>query len=248
MQKNSDTYVCDTLFDVSHLMLEHFIKLSQDSVFKRGSFHVAFSGGNTPQLFYSLLASKPYIDMIPWEHIYIYQTDERFVPFSHPDNNFMMLSSILIDKVPSLNKRAFCMQTENIGTHESAARYADLLKNMLPKNEDGFPRFDYVLLGVGTDGHIASLFSDAEHLESCDKLVVDLHVKRLQSWRISLSLSLLNKTQNLIIIASGKHKAHIVEAVLSSNGAMVYQIQKLNPNGKLIWYLDKDTAPSIIHL
>lgn len=242
MYKNDYVYVCDTLLDISHVVAEHFVKLAQDSVLKSGGFYIALSGGNTPRLFYSLLASKPYVDRVPWDKVYVYQTDERFVPFAHDDNNFAMLKNTLIDDVSLINSNVFRMQTENIEPYKSAEIYEKILKDTLPKSKNGMPTFDYVLLGVGSDGHIASLFPDSEVFGVPDKLVIDVYVKSLQAWRISLSFLLLNQTKTTIILVSGKSKAHVVKAGLNINNFNSYPVQNLKLKNKIKWYLDKDAA------
>lgn len=231
-------FVRKNLEELSHLLVLHFIEQAELCMKANGSFHVAFSGGSTPQLFYSLLAQEPYVSQIPWENIHFYQTDERFVPELHVDNNFNMISVRLFQHVPLNVKHLHRIQTEKITPLESAEQYEIALYSNLPQNNEGIPQFDFILLGVGVDGHIASLFPGTEALQLLDQLVISSYVEVLDSWRVSLSFLSLNSAKKIFVLVSGKNKAHIVAASHETRKKKIYPIQMLRPIEKLEWFFD----------
>ena len=193
----SQIEIQNTLPGLSHALASHFVQLANLNVAEKGSFHVAFSGGKTPQLFYALLATDDYRAQIPWENIYFYQTDERFVPYSHVDNNFREMHEKLF-RYLAINPQQFLkIPTEGICHSVAALQYEQILNDYLPRDDTGRAWFDFILLGVGTDGHIASLFPETRALTALTK-VVDIFVPSLGSWRISLTLPALNLSKILL--------------------------------------------------
>ncbi len=239
-------YVKKNLEQLSHMLAQQFVNQAKFNISNSGSFHVALSGGNTPQLFYSLLANKPYVDQIDWQFVHIYQTDERFVPESHIDNNFNMISSRFLSHVSLNVANIHRIKTEDITPHESAILYENKLNSNLPKNEKGLPQFDFVLLGVGVDGHIASLFPDDKESLNSNNIVVNIDVKHLQSRRISLTLQAINSAILVAVLVAGESKAHVVKSVFSNLGEFEYPIQLLKPSRDISWYIDYASAGSHI--
>lgn len=235
---NSTIYSCQTREKLSHFMAQRFVVLAKQCVKKRGSFHVAFSGGRSPQLFYVLLSQPPYCEKVPWRHVYIYQTDERFVSAYHVDNNFSMISRLLIKNLDLPPSQVFRIKTDGLIPQVAADDYERQLIAQLPKDQEMHPTFDFVLLGVGVDGHIASLFPDSNLLNVSDKLVMSSFVKSLQAWRISLTLKALRYSRTTAIVVFDKNKAKVVNTVFDPKAPVVYPVQMLKPIGRLEWYLD----------
>lgn len=232
--------VRDSYEELMHHMVNNFVCLAQKNIHEDGSFHVAFSGGRTPRFFYSLLSTERYVSRVSWNKVYIYQTDERFVPSSHLDNNYKMIFDELICKIPVNMDNVFRMKTDDILPSESSASYADKLLNVVPL-KNGIPQMDLILLGVGEDGHVASLFPPlgARELQN-DNLVIDVFVKDLQSSRISLTMPVINNAKNIFVVAVGKGKSHVINYIQAPGAPHIYPIQMLNPTGVLEWYLDSD--------
>lgn len=230
--------IAPTLPILSHQIAEQFVQLTNACVEKKHACHVAFSGGRTPQLFYALLATEPYKSQIPWQKIYFYQTDERYVPHTHRENNFAMFEKQLFCHLSLPTRHYLRIQTERTSPVEAAEHYAGVLQTMLPKNDLGYPQFDFMLLGVGTDGHIASLFPNTQTLFVTDKLVVSAFIESLQAWRVSLTLPVLNQAKQLVILVSGVDKAPIIRHLFQQSAELIYPVQMLQPCGKIEWYMD----------
>lgn len=237
--------VRDSYEELMHHMASNFSCLAQKNIHEHGSFHVALSGGRTPRFFYSLLSREPYISRVNWESVYIYQTDERFVSRDNPDNNYKMIFDELICNVPINIDNVFRMETDDISPSESSVSYSSYLLKSLPVR-NGFPQLDFILLGIGEDGHVASLFPSLAHYGLSDeKLVIDVFVEELQKWRISLTMPVINRAKNIFVVAVGNGKSKVIKHALDVSSPHVYPIQSLNPIGHLEWYID-DEAASLI--
>jgi len=240
------THTCNSLDELSHLLIKRFIQLAKETIKKSGSFHVAFSGGRTPQLFFKLLTQPDYSDQILWGKIHLYICDERFVPLSHADSNFGVLKKILIDNIPIPADQIHFIQTEQLTAEEAALRYAQELQQHLPKDINQQPQFDFILLGIGEDGHIASLFPDTTILSVTDKIAAAVFVEKLQAFRISLTFSIINGAKQVAFIVTGRNKAPILKQIFSNTLTQpIYPVQMLKIQGQTEWYLDSAAAENL---
>ena len=228
------------LAELNILIVTRFIELAARSIADHGSFHVALSGGATPQALYRLLVSEPYKAQIPWEHIDLYQTDERFVPFDHDDNNFQMIQRQMQDV--GVIRNCFRMDTSLKTPHEAALAYEKILLQHLPKNNAGCPQFDFIFLGIGLDGHIASLFPGTNVLSVVERYVVDVFVPQLDAWRISLALSVLNQARHIAVLIVGENKAAVVENLFRNPPEISYPAHQLKTINPIEWYIDSAAA------
>jgi len=207
-----------------------------------GRFSVALSGGSTPKTFYSLLATKP---NIPWEEICFFWGDERHVPPDHPDSNYRMAHEALLSRVPVRPENIFRVHAEEKDAAAAALEYEQALKDFFHLLPGEFPRFDLIFLGVGPDGHAASLFPGTAALRENQRLVVANWVPKFDTYRITFTYPVLNAAACVVFLASGAEKATIVHEVLE-NSAADLPSQKMRPsNGKLIWLLDAPAAGSL---
>ena len=189
---------------------------------------LALSGGRTPRELFSLLAGA-YRDSLPWEKMKIFQVDERGVPPSHEDSNWKQIHERLLDSIPDL--RAYRMEAER--AEEGAIDYARILDRELPKCESGIPRMDMVLLGMGPDGHTASLFPGTSALEETQRTVVCNIVPQLKTYRLTLTYPVLQAAGHRWFLLQGADKAGMLRRVL--NGEF--------PAGRLSdteWFIDED--------
>lgn len=220
------------------------MELAEDAIADQGEFHIALAGGGTPRMLYSLLALSPYKGQIDWQHVYIYFGDERCVAADHSDSNFRMASETLLSHVPIPAQNIYRVPTE-ISDHDAAARqYSETLAHHVPCVY-GLPMFDLVLLGIGPDGHIASLFPDTPALEEVNRLTTAVYVEKLDSWRISLTYPVINNANHIIIFASGEGKADILRAVLAGDNTTSdasFPVQRLQPRADLTWFVDAAAA------
>lgn len=216
--------------------------LAEEAVRERGAFHVALAGGSTPRALYEALAGAPWRDDIDWRASWIWFGDERCVPPTHEDSNYRMARETLLSRVDCPPSQVQRMEGER-DPHAAARDYQRLLEERLPREElpDLPPRLDLVLLGLGPDGHIASLFPDTPILEQRSTLVDAVFVPRLSAWRVSLTYPLIEAARRVMMLVTGESKADIVAAVLAER-APELPIARLRPQGSIEWYLDRAAA------
>jgi 6-phosphogluconolactonase len=224
---------------LAHAAAQEFHRLADEAVQKRGRFSVALSGGNTPRSVNSLLATEH--RELPWDRIHVFFGDERAVPPEHPDSNFRMASESLLAHVPIPDANIHRIRAEL--EPETAARdYQDQLRDFFHLNANSWPRFDLVLLGLGEDGHTASLFPGTSALHETVHTVVANWVERLSTFRITLTYPVLNHSSDVIFLVAGEAKAQILTDVLKP-GEDRYPAQLVLPEeGRVLWLADQEAA------
>jgi 6-phosphogluconolactonase len=224
---------------LARVAAQEFHRVAEAAVDERGRFSVALSGGNTPRSVYALLASQH--KELPWDKLHIFFGDERAVPPQHPDSNFRMASESLLSLVPIPGKNVHRIRAE-LDPESAAQDYEDQLRVFFHLTANDWPRFDLVLLGLGDDGHTASLFPGTVALNECSRTVAANWVEKLQSYRITLTFPVLNYAAEVIFLVSGESKAQILSDVLKP-GEKKYPVQSVSPeNGRLLWLADQDAA------
>jgi 6-phosphogluconolactonase len=221
---------------------EDILSLCQVCIEHHGAFHLALAGGGTPKKLYQLIASDAFRDRYPWEKIHVYFGDERCVPADHEDSNYRMANEALLAKapIPAENIHAIKIDVDDVAA--SADRYNDELIANLPSHQ-GTPKFDLLLLGLGDDGHTASLFPGTPILHQMKKYVDAVYVEKFNSWRISITYPVINTAANIYLLATGDGKARIVKSVMFDEPpAEPYPIQRIQAQGNLYWYLDDAAA------
>jgi 6-phosphogluconolactonase len=207
---------------------EHFVALAQ-----KDSFTVALSGGSTPKVLYQVLAEE-FREQVLWSKVQFFWSDERHVPPDHPDSNYRMAHEALLSRVPVLESNVHRVRSENPSAQEAADEYEKII----------VPRLDLILLGLGTDGHTASIFPGSEVLHETKRLIAAPWVEKLNAYRITMTLPLLNNGASVLFLVSGAEKVEIVKEVLE--GPQKYPAQFVQPtNGELIWMLDRDAARNL---
>jgi 6-phosphogluconolactonase len=219
---------------------ERWVSLANESIRARNSFHVALAGGSTPKPVYQLLRDAP----LDWGKIHLYWGDERDVPAEHQDSNYRMVKEALLDHIaiPEENVHPIHVQAD---IEQSVEAYRQVLNSHLHRAANGWPCFDLVMLGMGDDGHIASLFPKTSALAVSDNSVVSVYVDKLNSWRVTLTYPVLNVARHIMLLVTGDAKARVVARVLSGSTEHDYPVQKLAPQGKLEWFLDQAAAQAI---
>jgi 6-phosphogluconolactonase len=226
---------------------KRWVALAAGAIAARGEFHVALSGGATPKRLYERLAAVPFAREIDWSCVHIYFTDERCVPPDHQDSNFHMASEALLRHVLIPPEQIHRIGVSLVYIRQDAAAYAELLRKHLPKSEEGMPQFDLVLLGLGPDGHIASLFPAAgiAVTEREDRYAVAVYADRLNAWRISLSLPVIAHARHILMLAAGEKKAGIVRRALGAPESPPLPVQRLQPVYEMEWYLEQAAATQL---
>jgi len=235
--------VCRDMAELSRQSAERLSRLALQSVEAAGRVTVALSGGSTPKHLYSLLASPDYSYQIPWNNVQLFWGDERCVPPDHPDSNFRMVQGALLSKIKIPAENIHRMGGEG-RPQTAAAEYEEELQKFFGLKSGALPRFDLILLGIGEDGHTASLFPGSEALNETKHLVVAPFVAKLNSHRLSLSLAVLNNAANVWFLVTGASKADAVKKVFSASSDL--PAARVHPvNGNLIWYITQDAAPGM---
>lgn len=189
---------------------ESFVERAVAAVEARGVFTVALSGGSAPREMYGLLAEAPYVERVPWHGVHLFWGDERCVPPKHPRSNYGMACAAFVGRVPIPNANVHRMRGE-LPAKAGAEDYAGELAAFFGP---GVPRFDLVHLGVGPDGHTASLFPFDEPLRERDRAVGTALHRPLGEWRLTLTLPVINAAARVEILALGAEKAAIVRKVI----------------------------------
>jgi 6-phosphogluconolactonase len=230
----------------------HFARLADQYTLGCGRFTVALSGGSTPRKMFSLLAAEPFLDTVPWDSIYFFWGDERCVAPDHADSNYRMARETLLDKAPVPAENIFRIPAELPDHDRAAEQYSTTLREFFlsdpeatQTNPAGYvPRFDLVFLGMGPDGHTASLFPGTDALYVADRIATANFVPKFNAYRITLTATIINNARNVTFIAGGADKAEALKGVLEgSYRPDVYPSQLIRPrNGTLLWMVDEEAA------
>lgn len=229
--------------DLFQAAADEWIRAANEAVAQRGRFSIALSGGSTPKGLYTLIAANA-SSSVAWDKTFFFWGDERHVPPDDPQSNFRMAQENLLSKVPVPTANIFRVISENPDAEAAAAAYETTLRQFFSPTDEQFPRFDLILLGIGPDGHTASLFPETSALREKSRLVVANWVEKLQTSRITFTLPTLNAARAVHFLISGTDKAAIVHDVLEGKGAEEkYPCRMVQPkDGKLIWFLDRGAA------
>ncbi len=222
-------------------MAAEFKKICDEVISKKGKINIAISGGNTPKLLFEVLAEN-YKNKIDWMNVNFYWVDERCVPPADPESNFGMTHKNLFSKVKIPEDNVYRILGEN-DPKDEAVRYSEVLKNNL-EIKNNFPEFDLMLLGIGDDGHTASIFPDQmKLLNSQDVCAVATHPSSGQK-RITLTGRVINNSKRVYFLVTGKSKSEVVKDILEKkNDYLKYPAAHIKPtDGDLNWYLDKEAA------
>lgn len=194
--------------EVSRAAAKEFVRIARDAVAARGRFAVVLSGGSTPRQLYELLAKPPFSRKVPWDKVEFFWGDERTVPPDHPDSNYWMANEVLLKKLAISQTHIHRMSAEQQDREAAARDYQVEIAQVFGLEPDSEPpAFDLVLLGMGADGHTASLFPYTEALKETKDWVVSNYVPKLESYRLTLTLRILNRAAWVMFLVVGEDKA-----------------------------------------
>jgi 6-phosphogluconolactonase len=214
---------------------ELITQLLTDAVRKFGIATIALSGGSTPCRLYRLLARNPYRNRIPWEKTHLFWGDERCVPPDHPDSNYLMARRAMLDdlQIPEMNIHRVRAEESQ---EQAASEYERELRDFFEPPAGRFPHFDVMLLGLGEDGHTASLFPGGLELFEMDRIAIG--TQKPGGWRrISLTIPTLNASRNVVFVVSGESKAHMLPRAMSQPDMNV-PASMVKPEGNLFYLAD----------
>ncbi len=226
-------------------MAQHFVEVVEQAAAKRGVARIAISGGSTPKAAFQLLADPegPWLKRMPWDKLELYWVDERTVPPDDPDSNYRMTREAMLDHVPLKPEQVHRMEGE-LEPEVAAARYESLLRNTFRLEGAEAPRFDLIALGMGDDGHTASIFPHTEAIHTLGRLVTANQVPQKNTWRITLTWPVINQGSSVFFLIGGKNKAELVKEVFTGpRDPERLPSQLIWPAGGILTLiLDKDAA------
>jgi len=223
---------------------DEFIRCAREAIAGRGRFAVALAGGSTPKAVYALLAGDQATAArrLPWEQVHVFFGDERHIAPTDAESNYRMASESLLSNVPIPQENVHRVLAE-LDAQTAARRYEEELQDFFHPPAGAWPRFDLILLGMGPDGHTASLFPESPALAENSHLVTANWVEKLNSDRITFTFPVLNAAAEVIFLISGEGKAEMLRDVLQGSDQRKYPCQRVQPvNGRLLWMVDQPAA------
>jgi 6-phosphogluconolactonase len=218
----------------------HFVECAHEAVDHHGYFSVVLAGGSTPRAMYEVLATIEFVPRVEWEKVHVFWGDERCVAPNHEESNYRMAFKSMLSHLPIPVQQIYRLEGE-IEPKEAAKNYEERLQSFF---ENKPPRFDLVLLGLGDDGHTASLFPHTKALEEKRGWVVANYVRKFSSWRLTLTAHIINQGANVTFLVSGQEKAEILLRVMAGRyDPEEIPAQSIRPErGQLRWLLDAKAA------
>ncbi len=240
---NTEIQVLSAKSDVARQAAEEFVRAAAASVQERGAFSVALAGGSTPLGMYKLLAEAPYRSQVEWVRVLLFWSDERCVPPDDPESNYGAAATALVSGLGLPEANVHRMYGE-LDPQEAALAYEQEVRHAIGGEP---PRFDLILLGMGDDGHTASLFPGTDALGETGRIVVANHVPKLDAWRLSFTSTLINAAHRVLFLVTGEGKADALREVLEGEpNPDTYPSQLVRPtDGRLLFLLDEQAARSL---
>jgi 6-phosphogluconolactonase len=246
MNRQDNIYVFDTTTLLFETVARQIVLLANEAVTKRGRFSIALSGGSTPGQLHALLATAPYNEQIPWEHTYVFWGDERCVPLDDERNNALVAKNILLNKVALPTQNIFITPV-NLPPAEAAATYDAQIRAFFGA---GNPlELDLIFLGLGDNGHTASLFPGTSIVHETSIGVKEIFVEEVDMFRVTMTAAMINAARHVAFLVTGTGKAEMLEKILYAPfNPDIYPAQLIQPSpGDLHWYVDKAAAALITH-
>jgi len=218
------------------------VRIAGDAVAARGAFTIALSGGSTPKVLYALLAEHPSLrNSLPWDKMKVFFGDERHVAPGHADSNFQMATDAMLSKVPLRPDQVHRIKGEYPDTAQAAAEYEEVIRREFGFEAGAFPRFDLILLGMGSEGHTLSLFPGTKALNETQRIVTSNWVGKLCADRVTLTAPAANNAGNVIFMITGADKACALKSVLEGpHEPDQLPAQMIQPtNGNVSWLVDE---------
>jgi 6-phosphogluconolactonase len=230
---------------LNHEAAKYIVRIANQAVVTHGRFTFALSGGNTPKTVYGLLATDPYRDQIDWNSVDVFWGDERCVPPDDPESSFHMAEQVLLSKVPIPAANIHRMPADQPDREAASVAYTQEMQRVFGTN--GIPSFDLIQLGMGPEGHTASLFPHQPSLHVTDRLVVPVHVPKPPPDRLTFTPPVLNAAKNVLFIVTGDEKAAAVHAVIEGPYEPdEYPAQIVRPpHGEVTWMIDTAAASQL---
>jgi len=246
-QADCEVRIFRDLHELSAFAAMRFAELAVTCVEEQGRFAACLSGGSTPRETFALLAEEPHRSSVPWESVHIFWGDERCVPLKHPDNHFTMTSGLFLEHVGIPASNVHRMRGEAAEPRAAAAEYQAMLEAFFSLSRGGVPRFDHIFLGLGEDGHTASLYPGTPGLEEKSALVVAQYVPQREQFRLTVTLPVLCNGADVVFLAAGETKSHALRSVLQKyDHEQDVPARKVRPvDGRLSWFVDEAASAEL---
>ncbi|GAC1349799.1 MAG: 6-phosphogluconolactonase [Ktedonobacteraceae bacterium] len=230
---------------LSQQAAQYIVRLASEAIVTRGRFTIALSGGSTPKILYGLLGIEPYRSQINWASVEIFWSDERCVPPDSADSNYALAQEVLLSKIPIPANQVHRMPADQPDREAASREYTSEMQRTFGTN--GIPSFDLLQLGMGPEGHTASLFPHQESLHEQQRLVMPVIVPKPPPPRLTFTPPLLNAARHVLFLVTGSEKAEAVQAVLEGPyQPEEYPAQIVRPpNGEVVWMLDTGAAAKL---
>jgi len=238
----AEVRIFDSALLAAAALAEELRKLVDNVTRQQQVLSVALSGGNTPRIFYNYLATTS-ANEIAWGNVHLFWGDERCVPPDHPESNYHLVDEILLNKIAIPQRNIHRVRGEAKPAQE-CSRYGEEINRLLPKANNGLPVFDWILLGLGEDGHTASIFPGRQILEVESSICAVATHPRSRQQRITLTLPILNNANRITFLVSGTSKSHILSLIMKrEQNSLAFPAARVQPqHGVLEWYIDKAAA------
>lgn len=223
------------------------VHVCKESIRANGRCSIALAGGSTPKPLYKLLSVRPFVEQIDWSRLHFFWSDERFVPPDHPDSNYQMAFQTLLSKVAIPDANVHRVETEQPNVETAALQYESAIRSFFNTEDDAVPKFDLILLGLGEDGHTASLFPSSPAITESKNLVFGMYVENIQGSRVTFTAPLINGARSVLFFVSGTSKARILKVILEGPSRKeLYPAQLVRPvDGTIYWFVDRNAAKEL---
>lgn len=241
--------IFSSIKELHNFALEQFVELGATAIARRGIFTVALSGGSTPKKLYEMLAEESLQGLINWHQVHFFFGDERHVPPDAEESNFRAANEALFSKIDVPTQNVHRFQTEEPDAKIVAQKMENELREFFGLSDGEFPHFDLILLGLGADGHTASLFPETPALKETKRLVTENYVEKFQTFRLTFTVPNINHARNIIFLVTGEDKAEAFREVLQgADNPEKYPARMIKPEeGSLQFLADEKAASRLIH-
>jgi 6-phosphogluconolactonase len=244
LNKRVEVVIADDLASLSEQAAELVVRCITDRAQVADRVAIVLSGGTTPKGVYERLASENFRHRIPWNRVHLFWGDERCVPPQDPESNYLLAYKTLVSRVPVPPENVHRMPGEKADSEKAADEYEQTLRDFFRSSPGEWPIFDLVLLGIGSDGHTASLFPGLSVLQEKQRWVAAPYVDKLKAYRLTLTPPVFNHARQVIFLAAGQEKAEVIKELQVITPAQErFPFQLIRPDhGKLVFFLDKPAA------
>jgi 6-phosphogluconolactonase len=240
--QNNTVYIYASQSEMQAAAAESIIRYALDIIANQPNFSIALSGGSTPKGVYQNLIDKKNMDRFPWQQSIFIFGDERYVPHSDDQSNYKMALQTFLNAAPVAESAIYPVPTDCQNPDDCAEKYANQISQTL--GGDDMPIIDLVLLGMGNDGHTASLFPNTAVLDQTDCAFAAVYVDKLESWRISMTFPLIERAGQVMVLVAGEDKSAILAEVLTS-AEKKYPIQMFDSQNEIFWFVDQAAASQL---